>query len=145
MIQRRPATDADRRFLKRLNQRAYEPVVTAQFGDWDEALQGRIFAGKWSAQRYQTVEKDGQRVGAICVLRAIDHVWLGEIQIAPAHQNQGVGTRLLRELIGEARALGVPLRLRVLIANRAKALYEQLGFVVVGRHEDTHFVLEHRG
>jgi ribosomal protein S18 acetylase RimI-like enzyme len=49
------------------------------------------------------------------------------------HRGQGVGTTLCREILTRADRAGVPqVSLSVERANRAKALYERLGFRVVG-------------
>lgn len=144
-IHRRPATEDDKIFLKRLAREVYQDVVTKQFGCWDETLQDKHFQEKWSRHNYQIIEQAGQKIGAFWISREPDHLWLSEIQIAPSHQNQGIGTVLLKEALREARALGLPLRLHVLIENRAKALYERLGFNVIGMLENTHYQMEHKG
>ena len=138
-----PATEDDKVFLKNLNREVYEPVVIRQFGVWDDAFQDRQFEEKWAVQNYQIVELSGQRVGAIWISEEPDHLWLREIQIAPSHQNQGIGTKLLTKVMGEAKTSGVPIRLRVLTENRAKALYVRLGFKDIGMHRDTHFWMEY--
>ena len=137
-----PAREDDKHFMKTLNREVYEPVVVRQFGAWDDAFQDRHFEAKWAAQDYQIIEIAGQRVGAFWISKEPDHFWLREIQIAPTHQNKGIGTELLMKLMKEATKSGLPLRLRVLTENRAKALYERLGFKDIGRHEDTHYWME---
>jgi GNAT superfamily N-acetyltransferase len=137
------ATEEDKTFLKNLNREVYEPVVVRQFGAWDGAFQDKLFEEKWGIQNYQIVEQGGQRIGAIWVAEEPDHLWLREIQISPPHQNQGIGTKLLMKLIDEAGRSGSPLRLRVLTENRAKILYERLGFKVIGMHESTHYWMEY--
>ncbi len=57
------------------------------------------------------------------------------IVIAPAFQNRGIGTQLMHDVI----ARGKPVQLGVLFENhRARALYERLGFLEIGR-TDTHY------
>lgn len=53
-----------------------------------------------------------------------------QIQLRPEFQGRGLGTQLLAELVGQARQAGASLRLGVLKANPARALYERHGFVV---------------
>lgn len=121
----------------------YEAVVIEQFGAWDEAFQNQYFEAKWAIQNYQIVEQAGLRIGAIWVSKETDHLWLREIQISPSHQNRGIGTKLLTMMMDEAARSGLSLRLRVLTANRAKTLYERLGFSVIGMHENAHYWMEH--
>lgn len=55
-----------------------------------------------------------------------------QIQLDPSLQGRGLGRKLLEQVIAEARAAGVGLELKVLTANPARRLYEQLGFEVLG-------------
>jgi len=63
------------------------------------------------------------------------------IQLLPEFQGRGIGSDLILRELAHAKALGKPLRLQVLRANdRARALYERLGFRVVGETEH-HFMM----
>jgi ribosomal protein S18 acetylase RimI-like enzyme len=58
--------------------------------------------------------------------------YISRIEIAPEVQGGGVGTALLRGLLDRARASGAnAVELHVLQLNRARHLYERLGFQVV--------------
>lgn len=135
----RAATERDKAFLRELNRDAYQDIVAEQFGEWDDEVQAQNFEKKWQAQNYQIIESDGRAIGAIWVSEESDHFWLREIQISSTYRDQGIGTAILRELMEDARIAGSYLRLRVLTANRAKALYERLGFRTTGMHDDTHY------
>ena len=143
MIRCTRAGEQDKSFLRTLNREVYEPVVVKQFGTWNDAFQDRVFEEKWAVQNYQIVEHAGQRVGAIWVTKEPDHLWLREIQISPPYQNRGIGTKLLMKVMNEAAQSDLPLRLRVLIENRAKALYERHGFRDIGMFGNTHYWMEH--
>ena len=54
------------------------------------------------------------------------------IALMPAHQRHGIRSSLLRQIQVAAATRGVPVRLNVLKVNPACALYERLGFAVVG-------------
>jgi GNAT superfamily N-acetyltransferase len=138
----RPATDRDKEYLMNLHRDAYRDVVIEQFGAWDNAFQAVQFEEKWRKQSYKIIERNGRPIGAIWLSTEADHLWLREIQILSAYRNKGIGTQILLGLIDEARCLGLPLRLRVLTANRAKLLYERLGFRTTGMHGDTHYWME---
>ncbi len=139
----RPATARDRDFVAGLCARCYRDVVVAQFGQWDEIVQRGFFEKKWDPAHYQIVTWRGANVGAIAVQRNADHVFLSEILIDPVWQNQGLGSEIVRQVIAEASVRNLPVRLQVLRKNRARSLYERLGFAVTGRTE-THLLMEKR-
>ena len=139
----RPATPDDREFFARLHERCYREVVTAQFGAWDPALQATLLARKWDPARFAIVLLDGRAVGSLAVDRHPDHCFLADVMVDPSVQGRGVGTELVRRVIAEAAAAGLPVRLQVLHRNRARALYERLGFTATGETE-THVRMERR-
>jgi len=141
-IDTREAKPSDQAFLKELHHAAYRDVVTRQFGAWVESDQDAWFEQKGSnGAAFSILEVDGNRVGAIGVQDAADHVFLQELQVLPEFQNQGIGTAVLLAELERATALGLPLRLRVLQQNRARQLYERHGFAVTGKTE-THYLME---
>ncbi|MGI9486919.1 MAG: GNAT family N-acetyltransferase [Geminicoccaceae bacterium] len=66
-----------------------------------------------------------------------------EIQISPSHQSQGIGTKLIVKVMDETTTSGLPVLLRVLTENRARALYERLGFKGIGMYGHTHYWLKY--
>lgn len=137
----RQATPDDKEFLYALNRAAYTDLVRRQFGAWDDAWQRSYFEKKWDPQKYEIVEQAGQRIGALSVSRTTAEVRIVEIQLLPAFQGRGIGTELLQREFRHADVLGLPVRLQVLRENRARALYERLGFRVYGE-TGTHFLME---
>lgn len=51
-----------------------------------------------------------------------------DIALLPEHRGQGIGTRLLREILVQATAAGKPVRVHVEHFNPARHLYDRLGF-----------------
>ena len=136
-VTRRPATEADAEFARRVHHAAYRDVVERQFGPWDEAAQDRYFARDWGDAVFAIVLADGVPCGYACVEdRAAEaDVHVRELVIAPEHQGRGIGTALLREVQARARERGVPVHLGTFTRNRALALYQRLGFREIGRTE----------
>lgn len=142
MTRLRPSTSDDHAFLRELHHRAYREVVMRQFGRWDEHAQDAWFELSLRDADVFVVELDGAAVGALAHKREPDCLHLIELQIAPEHQGQGLGSALLCELLGEARRESVAIRLRVLHENhRARHLYERHRFVVTGT-TPTHYLME---
>jgi ribosomal protein S18 acetylase RimI-like enzyme len=140
-VRLRPATAHDKELLASLQERCYREVVVAQFGGWDEKLQRGFFEKKWDPARFEIATVQGADVGAVSVQRHPDHVFLAEVLIDPAFQNQGLGTELVKQVLEDATKDGLPVRLQVLRKNRAHRLYERLGFVQTGQ-TDTHILME---
>ena len=82
------------------------------------------------------IELNGKRVGMMKVVKYPSYQELVQIQFSPSHQNQGLGTRLLKQMIDAAERADKAIALSVLKVNPAKRLYERLGFEVI--EEVTH-------
>ena len=136
-----PASEADKEEVRRVNDRCYYEVVVAQFGSWDDDLQREFFEKKWHPSRYQKIICDSQFAGIVAVATHHDHIFLSEIQVDPDFQGQGLGTAVVTDLIKEAMQKGIPIRLQVLLKNRAKSMYDRLGFNVTGETA-THYLME---
>ena len=134
----RAALEQDKPTLKVLNRAVYEEVVIAQFGEWDDNFEAKIFDEKWAEQEFTIVERNGIMVAVIWVDDKDDYLLLREIQVAPIHQARGVGTLLVNRVISEADLRSIPTRLKVLNKNRAIAWYQRLGFVFTDECTDTH-------
>lgn len=65
---------------------------------------------------------------------------LVRLWILTSWQNQGIGTAFLEGLCARADDERVPIRLRVLKVNPARALYERFGFGVA-RETETHYIM----
>ncbi|MGA2660782.1 MAG: GNAT family N-acetyltransferase [Verrucomicrobiota bacterium] len=90
---------------------------------------------------FQMVLLAGRAIGRLVVDRAADEFRLVDIALLPQHQNTGLGTALIQELMAEAAAAGKPLRLTVLKGHRAARLYQRLGFAKTGE-SDLHEQME---
>ena len=137
----RAATPADFAYVAALNERSYRDVVERQFGTWNAAIQAENFGQKWRRGTYLLVLQEGRPVGAFLLEAQPDHLFLADIQIDAPTRGRGLGAAVLATLLAEARAKRLPLRLRVLHRNRARALYERLGFRQYGI-TDTHYLME---
>ncbi len=134
----RTATEADRELLRSLHHACFRRWVEPVWG-WDEADQDRRFDAAFTTTSRVIVELAGEPVGTLRTSRGRGLV-VDDIEVEPGHQGRGIGTRLLRRVLAEADREGVPVRLRVLRASRARRLYERLGFAVEGS-TDTHLLM----
>jgi ribosomal protein S18 acetylase RimI-like enzyme/uncharacterized damage-inducible protein DinB len=127
MLELRPADDRDRDFIWVINTQSLRPSVEATWG-WDEAFQRNYFEEHYGDYERQIIRVDGRDVGVLSFETRADHVYVNLIAFLPQFQGQGLGTRVLSEVKDRAAALGFPVRLQVLKPNRARELYERLGF-----------------
>ncbi len=134
----RVSNSNDKDFLWRLNELAYEEVIAAQFGTWDRVDQKARFEAKWLTQCYSIIVVDDVPVGALSTTVSSEALVINEVLLLPEYQNLGIGSEVMRGLQREAGNLKVPMLLQVLHLNKARRLYERLGFRVYERTE-THF------
>ena len=89
-------------------------------------------SGRAAAERAaQHQAYDGSDIGWLMVLDAQDHVELEHLYLRPETQGRGIGTRIIQDLVAEARKGGREIRLSTARINPARRLYERLGFRVV--------------
>jgi ribosomal protein S18 acetylase RimI-like enzyme len=132
----RPATSADSEFCFQLHKAAMGGYITTIWG-WDEQRQRDFHTRSFNPRRWQIITAGGTDIGMIDVEYRPAEIYLSRIEISPGHQGHGIGTRLIRALIDEARQNGQDLVLDVLTVNhRAQALYQRLGMTEVARHGD---------
>jgi ribosomal protein S18 acetylase RimI-like enzyme len=127
-ITRRRAVAGDVEFARRVHHEAYRDVVVRQFGRWDEGLQNRFFMEGWKSELTEIVLCDGVPCGCLSVVERAAGVVVRNIALLPEFQGRGIGTGLLAEVMERAGERGVPVRLDVLHQNRARKLYERIGF-----------------
>jgi ribosomal protein S18 acetylase RimI-like enzyme len=77
---------------------------------------------------FDVIEVDGEPAGRFYIARWPDEIRIMDIALLPEYRNRGIGTHLLRELLDEAAATGRRLSIHVEKFNRARSLYERLGF-----------------
>lgn len=146
----RPVLPEDELFLFRLYATTREEELEA-FG-WGEADKKAFLQFQFKAHQHhyaaispeadeRIILLDGRPAGNLIVIRTRKEIRLAEIALLPEDQNQGVGSDLIRDLVEEAKEMGLPLRLHVAKFNRAIDLYLRLGFALVG-DTGTHFLME---
>ena len=103
-ISLRPARDDDSEFLLSTTRASLGPYVEQTYGPWDDADQRRRFASRVKRDLDQVIEVDAEPVGSYPV----------------------------REVVAEANARRIPVRLQVFEANLAKSSWLRFGFVLTG-------------
>ena len=109
---------------------AMQPL-TAELMQWNEASQRRgIEEALRDDDASILVAGDGD-AGWLHVLETRRDIHLGHLYLAPQARNRGLGTKFLRWMGERARRKDKNFTLEVLKNNRARGLYERLGFRVI--------------
>jgi ribosomal protein S18 acetylase RimI-like enzyme len=136
----RNAAPDEAEFAFRVLEETMREYVIATWGTWWQEASRRETVEQVSAGKTQIIELNGVPIGVQLVERLDTHIQLAQLYIAKAFQRRGFGTQLLARLFVEARNSNLPIRLRVLAVNPAKALYERLGFVVTEKTPERYFM-----
>jgi ribosomal protein S18 acetylase RimI-like enzyme len=129
-VQRRPAIESDRTFLEDVHVAALGPVALVGYG-WPAFRLRDQFANEVRVSNCYIIVVDGTDAGYVSVEDRGAFWYIDAIAIAPKFQKKGVGTAALVSIMRDAGT--TPIQLNVLHVNRAKSLYERLGFRVVRR------------
>lgn len=139
-IERRRAGEPDRQFIEDTHVAALGPVALVGYG-WPEVTLREQFRSEIDLGTCQVILADGRRAGYISVEDRGRFWYIEAIAVARRYQGQGVGTAVLRDMLADAGWRAV--RLNVLHVNRARALYERLGFRIIGK-DDRRQIMEWR-
>jgi ribosomal protein S18 acetylase RimI-like enzyme len=103
--------------------------------------QTRHYAAVYPRARDSIIEVDGEPAGRLFVDRAEDEVRVVDIALLPGFRGRGVGGTLVRRLLDEAQASGLPVRCHVIEGNEALGFWLRLGFEV-GPWNGAHIAIE---
>lgn len=95
------------------------------------SLQTAQYRHRFPEASFSIVEWDAAPIGRLYVDRSQPCVHVIDVALLWAWRGQGIGSRLLGELLAEASAAGRPVSLHVERENPAQCLYQRLGFSVV--------------
>ena len=137
---RLPQTSEASDFAFEVKRAAMGPHIMVRWG-WDETFQRNFHEQRFRDTPLSRIVFQGQAVGTVALMALANHLRLDEFYLLPAHQGQGLGTRILSHCLAIADACGMPLRLRYLKWNPVGSLYRRHGFTVIDE-SDIHFIME---
>ena len=130
----RPITLSDLDFAWNLYRQSMKPLTEALM-EWVDERQKQVVERDVVSGEASIIVQDGHDRGWLRVRESIDGLELCQLYVTLEVQNRGIGTVIVGRLIGEARRKGKKLNLEVVKNNRARRLYERLGFVPAGESE----------
>jgi GNAT superfamily N-acetyltransferase len=135
-----PCTLVHKNFVFSVTNETMRTYVEQAFGSWDAEMQRRRLDESFDPTTHSLIVVDRVWAGILAVEDRPAEIFVSKIFLLPKFQGQGIGSVLLGKLIERARAVEKPLRLRVLIVNRARSLYERLGFAIKGSTSEYHYM-----
>jgi RimJ/RimL family protein N-acetyltransferase len=136
----RPITDADLPFLYRVYARTRweELAPTGWTNEQKEEFLRQQFMAQhewwqkeYTSTSFDVVEHDGVPIGRLYVARWERELRIVDIAILPEYRGGGAGTCLIEAVIAESEQSGRAVRIHVETFNRARNLYDRLGFVQI--------------
>lgn len=136
-IRFRPAEDSDLPFLFTLYASTREAELAQT--DWSTEqktvflkmqfeAQHRYYHEQFPDAQFLVIQQGDADIGRIYLHRRPDELRLVDIALVPRAQNQGLGGKLLKDLLDDAQACALPVRIHVESYNPAMHLYLRLGF-----------------
>lgn len=137
MIKLRPIKSDDKPFLYRLYASTREQELAIV--DWSEAqkdaflrmqfnAQDQHYRQHYSAASFDLIVLDDEPIGRLYLARWPNEFRIVDIALLPQWRNQGIGSRILRDILQEAQEAGLPVSIHVECFNPALRLYYKLGF-----------------
>lgn len=137
-LRRAEVEDLD--FAFRVLKETMRDYVIATWGTWREEKSRYETTEQVAAGRTEVIELGQVPIGVQLVDRQRTHIQLLQLYITKEFQRRGFGTQLVERLFVAAREAKLPIRLRVLAVNPARAFYERLGFIVVETTPERYFM-----
>ena len=133
----RPITDEDQPFLRRLYSSTRQDEMALV--DWTEEQKREFLTMQFMAQhkfyleqfrraRFDLMLLGDEPIGRLYVDRRRDELRIIDIALLPQYRSQGIGSYFMKQLLAEAAAKNLPVRIHVEHYNPAMRLYRRLGF-----------------
>lgn len=141
MYHLRRASENDFDFVLSLFKTVYEDYIIKFWSGRDDEFQKHFYESRFKPERIQVILNSEKEIGVLELIEKGRQIYIEEIQIEPDSQGRGIGTKIINDIKKTAFELNCSVGLQVLKSNRAKKLYERLGFTIIGETE-THYIME---
>jgi ribosomal protein S18 acetylase RimI-like enzyme len=107
----------------------FEALMEMQFN-----AQTQSYRNSFPKAEYKIICLDEEKIGRTIVNRSEHELRLVDVSVLTSYRNLGIGTKIIADLINEAREFRLPLILHVSQNNLgAIRLYQRLGFEIVSQ------------
>ena len=133
----RPITDEDKDFLykvffsTRIDELAYTEFSDSEKDDFlrmQFRMQHTFYMENYTETDFLIIMKKGFPIGRIYLSHWKDQIRIVDIALLPEYRNNGIGTRLIKDVMEEARCKNIFVSAHVEKYNPALRLYDRLGF-----------------
>jgi len=128
----RPASGDDFQFCWSLYCDLMKPLTVELLQYWNELGQRRVVEESVTDSGTSIIGFSGSDIGWLQIMETPEELYLGQLYVTPSMQNRGIGTAVVRLLCDRASQERKLLSLEIMKNNRARLLYERLGFDTVG-------------
>jgi GNAT superfamily N-acetyltransferase len=104
-------------------------------GRFDPARARERFTSSFDPACTRHIVAHGQRVGFIVVKQEAERLLLDHLYLLPGQQGQGIGGRVLADLLADADARHLPVHVGALRQSASNAFYLRHGFHPIGESE----------
>ncbi len=115
----------------------YSEAMAPLSTGWNEQAQRRTIEQAFGEEGASIMVVEKSDAGWLHVSETRFDIHLGHLYLEADRRNQGLGTRFLHWMIERAQRKAKTFTLDVMTNNRARALYERLGFVPLGKPAGT--------
>jgi pimeloyl-ACP methyl ester carboxylesterase/predicted N-acetyltransferase YhbS len=135
-----PAEPADVEALVALRIEAMRESLE-RAGRFDPVRARERFLSGFSPAHTRHIEAEGSRMGFVVVKPQTDHLLLDHLYIRPGDQGKGIGSAVLAQVLQEADALRLPVRVGALRGSDSNRFYARHGFQLVEQGEfDNYYI-----
>jgi ribosomal protein S18 acetylase RimI-like enzyme len=123
----RDAEHADYHLVEKLYLDTMQPLLS-ELDAWDRDEFRERIRQSFNPDETRIVVLDGRDIGFFHVIETDADIKIAQLHLVDGYRGQGIGTKLILELISRAKRFGKTVSLSAPRNNPAIALYERLGF-----------------
>ena len=114
-------------------QTGWPPDVQEAFLLQQHDAQHRHYSTQFGGAEWLIITRGGEDIGRLYLHQETAEVHVLDISLLPESRGHGLGEAILRDVLAMARGLGKGVMIYVEQTNRARHLYDRLGFEAVER------------
>ncbi len=109
--------------------------LTEELLEWSDERQRQLVARDISSGQASILAVNDQSVGWVHLRESDTEIELCQLYIVPEMQNRGIGSTIVKRFLSRAQTNDKKMTLEVMKNNRARSLYERLGFIQTGENQ----------